>query len=155
MTRTTLRWTMAGAMAAAALTVTPAWHTAEAAPGSGNPFAGAYEGVGPANETLIMRADISGAGRVTGLATWAAFGLTGRHKLTGTVTADGTFTYRVDYSITGHGRGWIVRAPGARADEGLADAATTTYGTASLVKNPDGSVVSIACTGSPIVWNLR
>lgn len=155
MTRTTMRWTLAVGLAAAVAGLAPAWGTADAAPSTGSPFAGSYEGAGPVDATLVMQADISGSGRVTGLASWTGFGMTGKHKLSGTVTADGTFTYRVDYSITGHPRGWIVRSAGAAADEGLADAATTTFGTATLVKNPDGSVTSTACTGTPIVWTPR
>ena len=155
MTRTTTLWAMAGALAVAAIVDAPAWRTAEAAPSPKSPFAGAYEGTGPITTTLPMQVDITDAGRVTGLATWKGFGLTGKYKLSGNVTADGAFSYRVDYSVTGHSpSGWAENA-GERAADLLGDNSSTTYGTAQLVKNGDGSVTSVSGTGEPIAWTLR
>ena len=156
MTRTTMRWAMTGALAVAALGVAPVWGTAEAAPGSVSPFAGAYSGTGPITTTLVMQVDISTAGRVTGLATWKGFGLTGKYRLSGNVSDDGAFSYRVDYSVTGHARGWFNHVGGATTESlGGDGTTTTTYGSAQLVKNTDGSVTSVSGTGEPIVWNLR
>src|SRR5262245_22633482 len=156
MTRTTTRWAMTGALAVTALGIGAVGRTAEAAPGSVSPFAGAYSGTGPITTTLVMQIDIFDSGRVTGLATWKGFGLTGKYKLSGNVTDDGAFTYRIDYSITGHARGWVTNVGGATTESlGGDGSTTTTYGSAQLVKNTDGSVTSVSCTGEPIVWNLR
>lgn len=156
MTRTTTLWAMAGAIAVAAVVDAPAWRTAEAAPNSVSPFAGAYAGTGPITTTLIMQVDITNAGRVSGFASWSGFGLTGKYRLSGNVTADGAFSYRVDYNVTGHSpKGWTESAVGSSADSLLAESTSTTYGSAQLVKNADGSVTSVSGTGEAIVWNLQ
>jgi hypothetical protein len=146
---------MTGALAVTALGIALVGRTAEAAPGSVSPFAGAYAGTGPITPTLVMQVDIFDTGRVTGAAAWKAFGLTGKYRLSGNVTADGAFSYRVDYSVTGHSKGFFTDAGGATTESLGADGTTTTYGTAQLVKNADGSVTSVSGTGEPIVWNLR
>lgn len=155
MTRTTMRWTLAVGLAAAAAGLAPAWRTAEAAPSTGSPFAGSYAGSGPEFSTLAWRVDVSGAGKVTGTNSYDFFGLHYRNKLSGTVSANGDFSYRVDTNVTGHPKGFWVDAGAKRVDSLGLDDPPPIHGTATLTKNGDGSVTGTSSSGVAIVWNPR
>src|SRR5262245_888829 len=150
MTRTMTRWTMAGALAAAAVGL----GTAEAAPGS-NPFEGGYTGSGPVLSGDPWRIDITSTGRVSGSASASFFGLNYRYKLAGTVTDAGAFSYQVDLNVSGHAKGFF-RTAGREGAQALAAAGSTiASGNTTLTKNPDGSVTGTDSGGVAIVWQPR
>jgi hypothetical protein len=155
MTRTTMRWTLAVGLAATAAGLAPAWRAAEAAPSSGSPFAGSYEGTGPELSNAIWRVDITGAGKVTGTNSYDIFGYHVRNKLSGTVSADGAFSYRVDTTVSGHPKGFFAKAGAERVDALLLDNPAPVIGSATLTKNGDGSVTGTSSSGMAIVWNPR
>jgi hypothetical protein len=152
MSRAMSRWTVAGALALAAVGAiggfTPGVATAAAAP-SVSPFAGTFSGNVPGGD-FFQSIRISDRGRVSG-STSTKFGddqghlYSYRNSLTGTVSDAGALSVNGTVSWGGHWV-WYTYVPAGGYDFNV---------TAAVALDSAGNLVGTTSDGAAIIWSRR
>jgi hypothetical protein len=134
MSRTMMKWTMAGALALAAVGVVGAGTAqAKGAPATASPFAGSYYGDVPGYPFSWPRIDISASGRIDG--DWSTSATT-YGLMDGSVSAAGSMRCRGSYSFH---EDWYSLSGSIRFN-------------ASVTKGSDGVLHGTTDTGATFTW---